>query len=75
EGSSTYGQFEEFYIGIHNPILVKIPPMVWHGFKNIGLEEAIVINVITRPYDHKNPDELRRPAHGDIPYDWSRKDR
>jgi dTDP-4-dehydrorhamnose 3,5-epimerase len=49
--------------------------MVWHGFKNIGLDEAIVINVITRPYDHKNPDELRRPAHGDIPYDWSRKDR
>jgi dTDP-4-dehydrorhamnose 3,5-epimerase len=75
EGSTTYGQFEEFYIGIHNPILVKIPPMVWHGFKNIGLEEAIVINVITRPYDHKNPDEIRRPAHGDIPYDWSRKDR
>jgi dTDP-4-dehydrorhamnose 3,5-epimerase and related enzymes len=75
EGSPTYGQFEEFYIGIHNPILVKIPPMVWHGFKNIGLDEAIVINVITRPYDHKNPDELRRPAHGDIPYDWSRKDR
>ncbi len=75
DGSPTHGEINEFYMGVHNPILVKVPPLVWHGFKNVGEHEAIVINVITRPYDHSNPDELRRPAHGDIPYDWSRKDR
>ncbi|RKZ26382.1 dTDP-4-dehydrorhamnose 3,5-epimerase [bacterium] len=74
EESPTRGMINEFFMGEHNPILVHVPREVWHGFKNIGTEECIVINIPTQPYNHENPDELRRPAHGDIPYDWGRKD-
>jgi len=73
--SSTKGTVNEFFLGEHNQQLVQIPPDVWHGFKNIGETECIVVNVTTHPYDYKTPDEYRLPAHGThIPYDWTRKD-
>ncbi len=43
-----------------------------HGFQALSDSEAMVINVVTRPYDRDEPDELRRPAHGDIPFEWER---
>ena len=55
--------------------MVRIPPGVYHGWMCVSQEEAYIMNVVSEMYDHANPDELRRPAHGDIPYDWSRKDR
>jgi len=76
EGSATRGEVNEFFMGEHNPILVRIPPGVFHGFKNIGTEECIIVNTPSRPYDHESPDECRADAHdNDIPYDWARKDR
>jgi dTDP-4-dehydrorhamnose 3,5-epimerase len=73
--SPTYGEVNEFFLGDHNPLLLQIPPMVFHGFKCIGEEEAIVVNCPTEVYNYKEPDEYRLPAHGsEIPYDWSRKD-
>lgn len=76
EGSPTRGQVQEFFLGEHNPLLVQIPPMVYHGFKGIGTEEAIIINLPTEPYNRAEPDEYRLEAHTkDIPYDWARQDR
>ncbi len=73
--SPTKGQINEFFIGEHNPMLVMIPPGVYHGFKCISEYEAIVINTPTEHYDRNVPDEFRIDAHSaDIPYDWSRKD-
>jgi len=73
--SPTYGRVNEFFIGEHNRVLVKIPPYVFHGFKGVGTTEAMVINVPTEHYDPKNPDEYRLPPHdNDIPYDWSLKE-
>jgi len=75
EDSPTKGDVNEFFIGVHNPMLVQIPPGVMHGFKCIGNSEAIVLNCPTEPYDHAEPDEFRLPAHTpEIPYDWTRKD-
>lgn len=75
EDSPTRGEVNEFFLGEHNPILLQIPPLVYHGFKCVGEYEAIVINCPTRPYRHENPDEFRVDPHaGDIPYDWARKD-
>ncbi len=75
EGSPTFKEINEFFMGEHNPILVQIPAGVFHGFKCIGGEEGIVINCPTEVYDPKDPDEYRLPPHGgDVPYDWSRKD-
>lgn len=76
EKSPTRGEISEYYMGVHSPILVQIPPGVHHGFKCVSEEEAIIINVPTEVYNYKKPDELKCDPHSkEIPYDWSRKDR
>lgn len=75
DNSPTKGEVNEFFAGEHNPILVHIPPLVFHGFKCISAEEAIVINTPTEKYDYQEPDEFRADPHtSDIPYDWDRRD-
>jgi len=68
--------FKTFIIGEHNPLLVQIPPEIWHGFKNIGTKDAIVINIPDKPYDYKNPDEYRLTPHLNsiIIYNWDERD-
>lgn len=71
ENSPTYKEVNEFETSLDNPLLIQIPPNVYHGFKCISEIEAVVINTITEPYDHKNPDECRADAFdNDINYDW-----
>jgi dTDP-4-dehydrorhamnose 3,5-epimerase len=75
ENSPTFKEINQFYIGIHNPLLVQIPPGVFHGWMCISEEEAIVINIPTEVYNYEHPDEQRLdPYENDIPYDWRRKD-
>ncbi len=75
EGSPTHGEVNEFFMGTLNPILLKIPPFVYHGFKGISPEMTLIVNVPTELYNYATPDEYRLPAHtADIPYDWARKD-
>ena len=69
--SKTYKEINEFELGLDNPLLVKIPKGVCHGFKCVSPEEAIVINLPTLPYNPKKPDEYRIDAwDNQIPYDW-----
>jgi dTDP-4-dehydrorhamnose 3,5-epimerase len=73
--SSTRKEINEFFMGEHNPILLQIPPLVFHGFKCISESEAIVVNCPTEAYSYQDPDEYRVDPHGgEIPYDWERKD-
>ena len=75
EDSPTYKEVNEFFVGEHNPILVHIPRYVYHGFKCVSTEEAIVVNTPTETYNYEDPDEFRvHPHENDIPYDWGRKD-
>ena len=76
ENSKTKGEIDEFFIGSHNPCLVKIPVDCHHGWKCISEHESIVISVPTEPYDYERPDEYRLDPHdnGLIPYQWERKD-
>ena len=74
--SPTHRQINEFFIGVHNQQLVRIPAGVHHGFKGISHPESIIINVPTEPYHHDEPDEYRLDPHGkEIPYNWERVDR
>jgi len=76
EASPTYGVINEFFMGEHNPLLVQIPPLVYHGFKCVGETESLVVNLPTEPYNYDQPDEYRVAADDpSIPYDWSRRDR
>ena len=75
EISPTYRQINQFYIGIHNPLLVQIPADIFHGWMCVSEEESIVINIPTEVYNREHPDEQRLDPHqNDIPYDWRRKD-
>lgn len=76
EDSPTRGEVNEFFLGVHNPVLLQIPRLVLHGFKAIGTQEAILLNLPTEPYRHDAPDEYRvDPRSPVIPYDWALKEK
>jgi dTDP-4-dehydrorhamnose 3,5-epimerase len=74
DGSATKGAVNEFFIGTEQRLLVQIPALVYHGWKCISTEMAMVLNVPSEPYHYSNPDEYRLAPHGTLPYDWTRHD-
>jgi dTDP-4-dehydrorhamnose 3,5-epimerase len=48
--SPTNDAINEFFIGTQNPTLVQVPNLVYHGWKCISGEMALVVNVPTEPY-------------------------
>ena len=72
--SPTTGVTNEFFIGVQNPLLVQVPSLVYHGWKCVSPDTALVVNVPTEPYRYADPDEFRLAPHGTLPYDWTRKD-
>ena len=74
DGSPTKGLVNEFFLGEQQPMLVRVPNGVYHGWKCISLTPSLVVNVPNRPYHRANPDEHRIAPHGTLEYDWTRKD-
>jgi dTDP-4-dehydrorhamnose 3,5-epimerase len=74
EDSKTKGMVQELFLGPDNYCLVTVPPMVWNGFKGIGIETALVANCASIAHD---PNEIERkdPFDPSIPYDWAIKHR
>jgi dTDP-4-dehydrorhamnose 3,5-epimerase len=72
--SPSYEKVMEIFMGRDNYVLVKIPPGVINGYKNIGTDTAMVANCATLAH---SGDEMRRyDPHGDrVPYKWARIDR
>ena len=67
--SSTRGMVQEIFLSPENYYLATVPPLVWNGFKGIGLETAIVANCATLP--HSADEIVRRPPNDPgIPYKW-----
>jgi dTDP-4-dehydrorhamnose 3,5-epimerase len=64
--SPTYHQLDVFVISERNRRLLIIPRGVFHAIQNIGTEEAIFMNLPTRPYNHSDPDKYRLPLRNDI---------
>lgn len=74
EDSSTYKEIQEIFIGPDNYCLVVVPPLVWNGFKGIGLQPAIVANCSSIMHDPNEIDRLD-PFDKKIPYNWEIKHR
>ncbi|KIX15862.1 dTDP-4-dehydrorhamnose 3,5-epimerase family protein [Dethiosulfatarculus sandiegensis] len=73
--SPTFGMVNQFFMGVHKPLLVQIPAFVYHGWKCVSQEEALIVNTVTKPYNPENPDEFRLDPHDNhIPLNWERKD-
>jgi dTDP-4-dehydrorhamnose 3,5-epimerase len=73
--SPTLGQLNEFVVSEKNPGLLIVPPNLYHGWKNIGTSEAIIINMPDRLYNYQHPDALDLPWDSEaaarvIPYTW-----
>lgn len=71
EKSKTHGEVNEFILSLESPLVVKIPPYVFHGFTAVGDEPAMILNLPTELYHYAEPDEFREnPFSEKIPYDW-----
>jgi dTDP-4-dehydrorhamnose 3,5-epimerase len=73
--SPTFGCVNEFMLGERNQGLVVIPPGVYHGWKNIGADEAAIISMPSQLYEYENPDRWELPwdstaAREIIAYQW-----
>lgn len=73
--SPSFGRFSEFTVSERCPGLLTIAPNLYHGWKNIGTCEAIIINMPDRLYDYETPDALDLPWDSEaagrlIPYRW-----
>jgi dTDP-4-dehydrorhamnose 3,5-epimerase len=76
--SPTYGCVNEVTLSEKNPGLLIIPPNLYHGWKNIGSNEAIIINMPTVMYNYEAPDALDLPWDSEaaariIPYRFLRQ--
>lgn len=61
----------EFILTTAEPMLVKIPPQIWHGFQSIGKEHLLTLHLNDTPHDFNAPDEERIPPHDErVPYTW-----
>lgn len=58
-GSPTFGHVCPIFLGVQRPRLIKIPPMVMHGWKALSEPEVIVVNLQSHVYDAA--DEFKFP--------------
>jgi dTDP-4-dehydrorhamnose 3,5-epimerase len=71
EDSPTHGEVQEVFLGEQSMVLLKIPIGVMHGYKTIGVEPSLLLNLPTMVYNPAQPDEYRLPYDTDqIPYNW-----
>jgi dTDP-4-dehydrorhamnose 3,5-epimerase len=69
--SPTHARLIELHTGEARPAFVVIPPGVWHGLKNLGPGDALLLNCPTIAYDYEDPDHYRLPYDtSEIPYHW-----
>jgi len=72
EASPTRGEVARFVTGEKNPLLLSIPPGVYHGWKCVSEEEAFVVSVPDEVYRVDRPDEYRLPPDSEeIPFRWA----
>ena len=71
QDSPTRGMVNEIHLTERNRGLVVIPPLVVHAVQNVGNIDGVFVNMLSRPYDHANPDKYRVAAD-DIPYSFDK---
>lgn len=68
ENSSSFGDVNVVFLGTLKPRLLKIPPMVMHGWKALSHPEVLVVNLQTHTYDPT--DEYKLPWDCLMPEIW-----
>ena len=66
------GQVDVFHLSPARPMLLAVPPWVWHGVQNLSNDVSTFVNMFDRPYAYDDPDEWRLQADTpDIPFRFS----
>ncbi len=55
------GKMVEIIASGEKPSIVRIPGKYLHGTKTVSNTPSLTVYFVTRLYDYKNPDEMRRP--------------
>jgi dTDP-4-dehydrorhamnose 3,5-epimerase len=70
--STTYQRLMSVVLSEAQPLLVQIPPGIWHGFQALGEQPAYLLHLNAKAFIHGHVDEERLDCDTDlIPYRWS----
>jgi dTDP-4-dehydrorhamnose 3,5-epimerase len=70
-GSPTHGALEEHVSDDGRRLALFVPPGVYHGYRTLGPDAAIIVNFPDLVYDPAEPDEVRVPHDApEIGYRW-----
>jgi dTDP-4-dehydrorhamnose 3,5-epimerase len=68
DGSPTKGMTDIFRIGAIRPVMVVVPPGIWHALRNECGEPAGYLNVVDQLYCYDDPDNRRlAPGMSEVP--------
>ena len=70
EGSPTSGAVQEMDLGQEDYALVRVPPMIWYGFRGMAAGESLIANCASMPHDPAEAESIP-PDSGLVPYRWS----
>jgi len=71
-GSPTEGRLNVFRCGTPRPLLIVVPPGIWHGAQNLAADRALLLNLPDRAYAYEDPDHWRLPPDTErIPYSFA----
>ena len=71
--SASSGRINVFHCGTARPMLIVVPPGIWHGVHNVGAGVALLLNLPDRAYAYDAPDHWRLPPDTDqIPYSFTK---
>jgi len=65
--SPTKGRIDEFFMGDHNPLLVRVPPEVQHGWKCVSPDEPSSSTPRPSSIDTTTPTGRAAPRHRSDP--------
>lgn len=69
--SPSYKHILVVSLNEREPVLLRIPPGVWHGHKATGKVPVYLLHLNTIPYQYNNVDEERLASNSPlIPYEW-----
>lgn len=65
-------EIKEFYLGEKKPLLVKIPPGIWHGYTPLGNKKATIVYLTDTTYNPNDEERKDWRAFGDV---WAVKNK
>lgn len=69
--SSSRGRINEFHLSDRRPMILTVPPRIWHGLANRTHLPALILNLTDKAYKYESPDHWRVPPDSpEIPFSF-----